>query len=271
MEDQVNNQFAVVTGASKGLGKAFALELAERHFNLILVSLPGQNLKQLSDSIAKEFKVQCFFYETDFAVDKNIRALANWLNDNFEISILINNAGIGGTIRFDKADVDYIDTIIQVNAKAPAILTHQLLANLKRQPQSYVLNVSSIAAFSPLGYKTVYPASKAFLYSFTRSLRAELKDSNVLVSVVNPGAMATNNQVSVRIKRQGIFGKLTLHKPERVARFCIDKLFKRRAVIMVTPVTWFLSTIIPVWLKLSFLTWVFKREVIHEEGIRDRG
>ncbi len=271
MEEQVKNQFAVVTGASKGLGKAFAIELAHRQFNVILVSLPGQDLKQLSDWIAKEYQVQCFYYETDFSLDDNIRGLANWLNDNFDISVLINNAGIGGSIRFEEADVDYINTIIQVNAKAPAILTHQLLPNLKRQRQSYVLNVSSIAAFSPIGYKTVYPASKAFIHSFTRSLRVELKGTNVFVSVVNPGAMATNNQACVRIKKQGIFGKLTLQKPERVARLCVNKLFKRKAVIMVTPVTWFLSVIIPLWLKVPFLTWVVKRELKHEKSIYNRG
>ena len=180
MKGKNTNQFAVITGASQGLGKAFATELAKRGFNVVLVSLPGQSLSQLSDWISQELKVQSFYYETDFSSNANIRALANWLNEKFNISILINNAGIGGTMPFDEAHIDYIDTLLQVNVKATALLTHQLLPNLKRQPQSYILNVSSIAAFSPVGYKTVYPASKAFVHSFSRGLYAELDRKSVV-------------------------------------------------------------------------------------------
>jgi hypothetical protein len=261
MEGKNRNQFAVITGASQGLGKAYATELAKRGFNIVLVSLPGQNLSQLSDSISQEYKVQSCYYETDFAENRNITDLANWLNENFNVSILINNAGVGGSRPFDEAPVDYIDTIIQVNVKATALLIHQLLPNLKRQPQSWVLNVSSIAAFSPVGYKTVYPASKAFIHSFSRGLYAELKDSNVFVSVINPGAMATNREVSSRIEKQGILGKLTLLQPDKVARYSITRLFRKDTVIMVNPFTWLISVMLPVWIKLPIMTQIVKREI----------
>ncbi len=263
------NQFAVITGASQGLGKAFAKELAKRGFNVVLVSLPRQNLSQLSASISQEYKVQSYYYETDFSANGNIRALANWLNENFNISILINNAGIGGTKPFDQAHVDYIDTILQVNVKAPALLIHQLLPNLKRQPQSYVLNVSSIAAFSPVGYKTVYPASKAFLHSFSRGLYAELKNTNVFVSVINPGAMATNQEITSRIEKQGVFGKLTLLQPDSVAHYSLNRLFRRDTVIMVNPLTWLLSVLLPIWIKLPVMTQIVKREISYEASICD--
>ncbi|TVQ14368.1 MAG: SDR family NAD(P)-dependent oxidoreductase [Bacteroidetes bacterium] len=270
MEEKNKDQFAVITGASQGLGKAFANELAKRKFNVVLVSLPGQNLSQLSDWISREFKVQSFYYETDFSVDSNIRALANWLNENFNVSILINNAGIGGTKQFEEAHIDYIDTIIQVNIKATALLTHQLLPNLKRQPQSFVLNVSSIAAFSPVGYKTVYPASKAFVHSFSRGLYAELKNTNVFVSVVNPGAIATNKEITSRIERQGVIGKLTLLQPAKVANYCITRLLRRDTVIMVNPLTWLLAALLPIWIKLPMMTQIIKREISYEKSICDR-
>lgn len=72
-----------------------------------------------------------------------------------------------------------------------------------------MLNVSSLAAFSPIGYKTVYPASKAFIHSFSRGLYQELKDTNVFVSVVNPGPMKTNAEVSRRIEEQGFWARIT--------------------------------------------------------------
>lgn len=270
MKGKNTNQFAVITGASQGLGKAFATELAKRGFNVVLVSLPGQSLSQLSDWISQELKVQSFYYETDFSSNANIRALANWLNEKFNISILINNAGIGGTMPFDEAHIDYIDTLLQVNVKATALLTHQLLPNLKRQPQSYILNVSSIAAFSPVGYKTVYAASKAFVHSFSRGLYAELKNTNVFVSVINPGAMATNLEITSRIKKQGVLGKLTLLQPDCVAHYAINRLFKRDTVIMVNPLTWLISVLLPIWIKLPIMTQIVKREIGYEKSICDR-
>lgn len=261
MKEKLKNQYAVITGASQGLGKAYATELAKRQYNVILVSLPGQHLQQLSDWIKREYKVQSYYYEADFSVDSNILGLTNWLNENFNISMLINNAGTGGSKPFDEASVMYIHTIIQVNVKATAIITHQLLQNLKRQPQAYILNVSSIAAFSPVGYKTVYPASKAFVHSFTRGLYAELKNTNVFVSVIHPGAMATNEDTISRIEKLGLIGKLTLLNPEKVAHYSISRLLKRDTVIMVNPVTWLLSAIIPIWIRLPMMTKIVKREI----------
>ena len=261
MKENSKKQFAIVTGASQGLGRAFAIELAKRQIPVILVSLPGQGLKQLSDHIINTYEVDAFYYETNFASTENIIGLGNWLNEHFNIRILINNAGIGGSKRFDEANIDYLDTIIQVNIKATTLLTRQLLPNLKRQPQSYVLNVSSIAAFSPVGFKTVYPASKSFIHSFSRGLHAELKNSNVFISVMNPGAMATNEEITARIERQGWIGRLTLLNPEKVACYAITQLFNHDSVIMLNPITWLVSAMLPIWIKLPLMTTIVKREL----------
>jgi uncharacterized protein len=92
-------------------------------------------------------------------------------------------------------------------------------------------------------------------------LYAELKNSNVFVSVINPGAMATNREVTSRIEKQGVLGKLTLLRPERVAQYAINRLFRRDTVIMVNPFTWLMSVILPVWLKLPIMTEIVKREI----------
>lgn len=267
MNKKCNERYAVVTGASQGLGKAFALELAKLQMNVILVSLPGQNLQRLSNEIEEKYDVKVKYYETDFSLDKNILKLASWLNNNFEIDILINNAGIGGTRRFEDVNITYIDTIIQVNVKATSILTHQLLANLKRQSNSYILNVSSMAGLSPIGYKTVYPASKAFIHSFSIGLYEELKDTNVSISVINPGAMATNEEVTSRIKSQGFWGKVTLRKPSKIAHYSVKRLLKRDRIIIVNPLAWIVSNILPVWIKLPIMTKIIKREIHNENNI----
>jgi short-subunit dehydrogenase len=261
VEKKSEEKFAVVTGASQGLGRAIVSTLATRKINIILVSLPNENISFLATDIATRFGVKTYYYETDLAQTKNVVALTDWLNKHFNINILINNAGVGGTKKFMDADVNYINTIMQVNVMATSIITHQLLPNLMKQTESYILNVSSMAAFSPIGYKTVYPASKSFIHSFSRGLSEELKDSNVSVSVVNPGAMKTNNEVKARIEKQGLLGKLTLLDPAKVAKYCIQQLFRKDTVIMVNPFSYTILKLLPIWLRLTLMTNAIKREI----------
>lgn len=254
-------KYALVTGAGQGLGKAFAYELAKRGINLIMVSLPGENLKELSREIARAWSIDTVCYETDLSVVNNVLELADRVNRAYEVFMLINNAGTGGSRKFQEASPEYINTIIQVNVTATSLLTHQLLPNLLLQPQSYILNVSSMAAFSPIGYKTVYPASKTFVHSFSRGLNAELRGTNVFVSVVNPGAMKTNPEITKRVEKQGKLGKISLLDPGKVAEKSINGLFRKDSVIMVNPFSWLALSLIPVWIKLPLMTRAVKREV----------
>ncbi|MFZ4928893.1 SDR family NAD(P)-dependent oxidoreductase [Chryseobacterium sp. Mn2064] len=258
---ETKESYAVVTGASQGLGKAFAENLAKKNINVILISLPNQNLKEFSQDLKALYEVKVHYYETDLSVHKNVLKLTEWLNRSFDIHILINNAGLGGTKKFTEATADYINTILQVNVAATSLITHQLLPNLMRQPEAYILNVSSMAAFSPIGFKTVYPASKTFIHSFSRGLHEELKGTSVFVSVVNPGAMKTNMDVCKRIEKQGFLGKLTLLNPDKVASYSIRQLFKKDSVIMVNPISWLIMKILPIWIKLPLMTQAIKREI----------
>ncbi|UHO39919.1 SDR family NAD(P)-dependent oxidoreductase [Chryseobacterium capnotolerans] len=253
--------YAVVTGASQGLGKSFAENLARKNINLILVSLPDQNLQEVALKLKEEYHIKVHCYEVDLSINENVMKLTEWLNSSFNIHILINNAGLGGTKKFTEATSDYINTILQVNVTATSLMTHQLLPNLLKQPKAYILNVSSMAAFSPIGFKTVYPASKSFIHSFSRGLHEELKDTNVFVSVVNPGAMKTNTDVCKRIEKQGFWGRLTLLNPDKVAARSIQRLFKKDSVIMVNPISWLVMKILPIWIKLPLMTQAIKREI----------
>lgn len=257
----ISNLYAVVTGASQGLGSAFARQLAAEKLNLILVSLPGQDLAAQAACLSENYGVRVHYYETDLSVKDNVLTLCDWLNRRFDIHMLINNAGLGGTMKFTEASLQYIDRIMQVNVVATSLLTHQLLPNLLRQRQAYILNVSSMAAFSPIGYKTVYPASKTFVHSFSRGLSEELKNTGVVVSVVNPGAMATNADVCSRLKKLGFIGRLTLLNPDKVARRCVRRLFRKDRVIMVNPWSWLAMYLLPIWIKLPLLTYNIKKEI----------
>lgn len=224
--------YTLITGASSGLGKEFAVECASRKMNLILVSLPDENLGNLSEKLASKYQVQIVFREVDLTERDSVEKLARWINKNYTVNMLINNAGVGGTRLFAESSIDYLDNIIQLNMRAMTLLTRYLLPSMKQLPDAYILNVSSLAAFSPVPYKTIYPASKAFVHHFTRGLKTELKDTSVHVSVLNPGPIMTNSDVTHRINGQSSYVKLSIMSPERIARIAIKKLLKGRSVII---------------------------------------
>jgi len=253
--------FALVTGASQGLGRAFAVELAKRGFNIILVSLPDEALPEVAHNLRKQFGVKVACYESDLTVHENLLAFGNWVNLNFDVFLLINNAGKGGSQSFIEASAEYLNSIIQLNVKVTSLLTHQLLPNLLRQEKAFVLNVSSLAAFTPLGYKTVYPASKVFVDYFSRGLKEELKKTGVMVSVVHPGAMKTNSEIIRRIHKQGLMAKLCLQTPERVAAASLNRILLNKKQISVNPVSSFVLKIIPLWIRLPLLSNIIKREL----------
>ncbi len=259
-----NNLFTLITGASTGLGKELAIECARRKMNLILVSLPGENLPELCANLSACYQVVACHYETDLTDKEKVERLAAWVIANFSVNVLINNAGAGGTRLLETTPIDYIDRLIQLNIRATSMLVRLLIPELKMHRKAYILNVSSMAAFSPLPYKTVYPASKAFVYHFTRGLKAELRNTNIKVSVVNPGPILTNPDVVARIQKQGVLGRLSLIPASAIARISVAELIRGRAVIIpgyLNRINVMLMGLIPSGIKLSLSSRIIQREL----------
>lgn len=258
-----NRLYTVITGASRGLGKSLAHECAACNRNLILISLPGENINLLATRISAMYNVDVCYFETDLTNDRELNHLCDNLLEKFSIDMLINNAGIGGVHDFTNASSAYVDNIILLNIRALVTLTQKLLPVLKKQEKAYILNIASMASFGPMPYKTVYPASKAFVYSFSRGLYAELKGSNVLVSVAHPGGMATNPNVSARINSHNRLIKSTVLSPDSVARICIKKVLKGKSIIIpgiMGKLCWFLLKVLPT----QFLLDVFRKSLLKE-------
>lgn len=250
----------MVTGASRGLGKDIALELARRGIPTILVGT-NERVRAVCDEIVTTWHVRSECYITDLTKRENVLKMAEAINCQFEVFMLINNAGVGGTHGFEDASVEYIENIIDLNVRCTALLTHQMLPNLKRQPKSYILNVGSMAAHTPTGFKTVYPASKSFVLFFSLGLREELKGTPVSVSVASPGAMATNAEVTERILKQGFLGKFTLKSTEAIARKCVRQILRRKRLIVINPISYWLSSLVPNVLKTPILSRIVRREI----------
>ena len=260
MTQQRSDHYALVTGASRGLGKAIAIELARQGYPTILVSR-SDKVYEVCKEITSQYGIPSVGFTADLTDPCAIAKLAEQVDATYQVFMLVNNAGVGGSRRFAEASTQYLENILDLNAKGTALLTHALLPNLLRQPQAYVLNIGSMAAHTPTGFKTVYPASKAFIHHFSLGLREELKDTPVSVSVCSPGAMATNDEVTARIERQGFFGRFTLKSVESIARKCVRQTLRRKRHIVINPISYALSSMVPNVIKTPILTRIVKREL----------
>ena len=260
---ETQKKYTLITGASCGLGKEFAIECARRGHNLILTALPGEQINKTGQQLARQFEVDVVAFEADLTKREEVLSLTGIINDNYNIDILINNAGLGGALPFSEASPEYIEKIILLNTYALVMITRLLLPNLKKQGKAYILNIASLAAFSPMPYKIVYPASKAFVYSFSRSLYAELKGTGVSVSVSHPGGMKTNAEVSQRINNHHKWISSTTLSAQKVAQICIHRMLKGRRVIIpgiINKFYWLLLKILPNPVILYYLNVIFGKE-----------
>ena len=260
MKQQHSDRYALVTGASRGLGRAIAIELAKQGYPTILVSR-SDKVYMVCEEITSQYGIPSVGFMVDLTNAAAIASLAEQVNATYQVFMLVNNAGTGGTRRFVEASTQYLENILNLNTKGTALLTHALLPNLLRQPQAYVLNIGSMAAHTPTGFQTVYPASKAFVHHFSLGLREELKGTPVSVSVCSPGAMATNDEVTARIERQGFFGRFTLKSVESIAQKCVRQTLRGKPHIVINPISYALSKMVPNAIKTPILTRIVKREL----------
>lgn len=260
-----NDKTALITGASKGLGKALALTCAARGYNLILVSLPKTGTTQLAQSIEEDYKVRTKVFEFDLTVEENIYELVNYVEKTSALNLLINNAGCGGTGSFETSSLEYIDLVLKLNIRVTTMLTRLLIPSLRMASgRAYVMNISSMAAFSPIGFKHVYPASKAFLYAFTMGLREEYRDSGISFSTIHPGPMLTNSDTSRRIIQQGAVAKFCLVNTIDIAKTALKRTLRGKAVIVPgwgNKISYWTMKILPSGFIKKLLTRVVRREI----------
>lgn len=264
MDDKSGSQYVLITGASCGLGKELAKECAKRGMNLLLTSLPKEEINILGNYFSQNYGVQVRTFEADLTKPEELKKLAVYISEKYEVKILINNAGLGGVKTFLEAETEYIEQIVLLNMHALVLLTRLMLPNLKRQKNAYILNIASMASFSPMPFKTVYPASKAFVYSFSRGLDAELKGTGVSVSVAHPGGMKTNAEVTHSIENYNRLIRTTTLSVEKVAQICIKSLLKRKRIIIpgfLNKISWVLLKITPLWMRLEMMRSSIRKDI----------
>lgn len=228
-----NEAFTLITGASQGFGKAMAMECAKRGMNLVLVALPNSHLNELCNFLEYTYKVSAIPIETDLSTEESCYTLHETIQQRgITIKYLINNAGILSRGFFVDLDTDYFLKQIKINICTPTLLTKLFLADLKKNSPSGILNVSSMASFFYLPKKQVYGGTKAYLLSFSKSLRRELRDDKISVSIVCPGGMNTTPGLTYQ-NRTGSWGsRQSIMDPEDAAKITIDGMLKGTELII---------------------------------------
>lgn len=226
-------RYALITGGSHGIGLHMAHELAKRGYHLLLVALHTEGLFELPDKFQLEYQVDVEVLGLDLTEDNAIEKVYAWYQQlDVRLNILINNAGFGYLGRFDSYPLTFYNKLMKLNILAVVDLTRKFIDDLKGQDKAYVMNVGSIASYYDAPYKSVYAASKKFVYSFSRALRVELKPLNISVSVLTPAGVLTNDNTIKASRELSWVAKLVTYTPQEVAATAIDNMLKERAVII---------------------------------------
>ena len=229
-----NKVYTLVTGASNGIGKAFAEECATRGHNVLLVALPEAKLEETANQLTEKYAQQHFHHLGINLMDKDApQQILDWCHENeYIINLLINNAGLGNSGPFISLPVDFYQGQMQLNMLSLVGLTHLFLPMLQAQQKAHIINVASMAAFYDIPYKGIYSASKKFVLSFSRSLNKELENTSVSITVLCPASVPTNPDVMLREKELGLMARLTSQSPEQVASYTLDQTFKGKEVVI---------------------------------------
>jgi short-subunit dehydrogenase len=186
-------KFTLITGASGGIGEAFARRLAGEKHNLVLVARSEEKLHQICDELMLQHRITAHYIAldlTEFESDKKL--FEETERHGFEIEWLINNAGFGSMGDFAELELERELEMVSLNIMALVALAHRYLQKMRQRKSGAIINVSSTASFQAIPYMATYAATKAFVTSFSQALAEENRPHNITVTAVCPGPTETN-------------------------------------------------------------------------------
>ncbi|NEU08392.1 SDR family NAD(P)-dependent oxidoreductase [Flavihumibacter sp. R14] len=232
-KETTRENFTLITGASSGIGNEMAINCAKRGFNLLLISLPETSLKDISLNLSKEYGVKVHYLEINLNNLNSPKKVYEWCESNdYNVNMLINNVGMGGRDKFENLSLTMISTMINLNIYILSAITNLFIPMLKAQQKAYILNVSSTASYFNIPNKIVYSATKAYVNTFTTSLRNELSHTNISVSLLCPGGSTHRVDLNVEKKLSSLFTSIIHETPKRIAEDGISGMLKNKKVIL---------------------------------------
>ena len=253
---------ALVTGASSGIGRDIARELAKRGYNIIAVARGKEALENLKEELEKEYKVQVDVQAIDLISREACKNLHGSVHKNYgTIDVLVNDAGFGTCGKFTDTNLDKEIAMVDTNIVALHILTKLFLQDMVKDDKGYIMNVASIAGFIPGPLMATYYSTKAYVVRLTQSIRQVLfmQHSKVKICALCPGPVNTNFNKVADVKFN-----LAEADSKQVAKYAVKKMFKNRLLIFPGITMWLgriLFKIFPDQLSAFFCYFAQKRKL----------
>ena len=207
-------QWALVTGATAGIGESFTRLLASKGYNIALVARDEVRLHERAGGLREKYGIQTFVLAADLATKSGVKSVEKYIQ-SYEIEVLINNAGFGINKAFTASDLGDEQDLLNVLVRAPMRLMHVILPGMKERKSGTIINVSSVAGFIAGG---TYSAAKSYLTVLSESLNTELKGTGVIVSALCPGFTRTEFHQRGRMKMKGLPSFMWLNADKLVAQ-----------------------------------------------------
>jgi short-subunit dehydrogenase len=218
---------ALVTGATSGIGLEFAHQLAQKGYDLILVSRDINRLNETAQDLSNKYKVKAEVLKADLGTDEGINLTRELINKE-EIEFIVNNAGLGINKPFHAADLAEEINLLNVLVKAPLEISHTAINQMKQRHKGYIVNVGSVAAWTTSG---TYSAAKVWLTSFSESLNTNYKNSGINVTVVAPGFTRTEFHERANMSTETIPNWMWI-STNLVVKDSIKAVLKGKAVVI---------------------------------------
>ena len=211
-----NMGYTFISGATGGIGKAFAIEIAKKGDSLFITGRSQEKLSALKNELVEKFGVEVDFFTCDLTSQSSRKQMIEYIDEkDYKFSRIINVAGVD----IQKAFIEYTPQKVlfqtRVNGEAAICLTFDLLN--RREDNCELIAISSMSGATPMPYFALYSATKAMLTNFFTALHYELKKKGVKVTTVLPGGVPTRPDIIESIKKQGVWGKISQKSPEFVA------------------------------------------------------
>ncbi|RUT94925.1 SDR family oxidoreductase, partial [Mesorhizobium sp. USDA-HM6] len=190
MSKNDNKGTAVITGASSGIGAVYADRLAGQGYDLVLVARRADRLQEVADRLAYAYGRKIKVIVADLADDADLRRVEQVIATDESVTLLVNNAGLGGAQLVATADADAAERMIKVNVVALTRLTRAVLPGLIARKRGAIVNIASVLAFDT-SFGGIYSGTKAYVVNFTEALQREVAGTGVRAQVVLPGATRT--------------------------------------------------------------------------------
>jgi uncharacterized protein len=260
----------LITGASAGIGREFARQLAPAVNTMILVARRNDRLEALELELKIiNPKLEVFCRQLDLRDQAALERFCNWLDESaLSVDLLVNNAGLGDRGAFIDGEWERIHAMLRVNIETLTYLTYRILPSMRKSGCGAILNVSSSASLVPVPHLAVYAATKAYVTSFSEALRAELRHANISVTALCPGPVPTEfadvanrePQVNATSTTRDLFSVPV----QEVVRSALDAVSRDRARVIP-------GTLMNLAMALvAFLPMYLKRLILNAQAAREK-